>query len=144
MAVYQITRNICTYTSSLKFHLGEAFSTILLESVRKCYVWSPGGFQHRMNRTDFVSSVPIQLCNIKGTHHDDFIKWKHFRVTGHLCGEFTGQRWIHLTKASDAELSLIWAWMNAWVNNREAGDLRRHRAHYGVTVMVVIALFNPI
>ena len=27
-----------------------------------------------------------------------------FRVTGHLCGEFTGFRWIPLTKASDAEL----------------------------------------
>ena len=27
-----------------------------------------------------------------------------FRVTGHLCGEFTGPRWIPLTKASDAEL----------------------------------------
>ena len=27
------------------------------------------------------------------------------RVTGHLCGEFTGPRWIPRTKASDAELS---------------------------------------
>ena len=27
-----------------------------------------------------------------------------FRVTGHLCGEFTGHRWIPHTKASDAEL----------------------------------------
>ena len=27
-----------------------------------------------------------------------------FRVTAHLCGEFTGPRWILLTKASDAEL----------------------------------------
>ena len=27
-----------------------------------------------------------------------------FRVTGHLCGEFTGLRWIPHTKASDAEL----------------------------------------
>ena len=27
-----------------------------------------------------------------------------FRVTGPLCGEFTGLRWIPLTKASDAEL----------------------------------------
>ena len=25
---------------------------------------------------------------------------------------------------------------NGWVNNREAGDLRRHRAHYDVIVMV--------
>ena len=31
--------------------------------------------------------------------------------------------------------SLICAWINAWVNNRETGDLRRHRAHYDVIVM---------
>ena len=31
---------------------------------------------------------------------------------------------------------LICAWINGWVNNREAGDLRRHRAHYDVTVML--------
>ena len=30
-----------------------------------------------------------------------------FRVTGHLCGEFTGPRWIPHTKASDAELWCI-------------------------------------
>ena len=30
-----------------------------------------------------------------------------FRVTGHLCGEFTGHRWIPHTKASDAELSFF-------------------------------------
>ena len=32
-------------------------------------------------------------------------------------------------------LSLICAWINVWVNNREAGDLRRQGAHYDVTVM---------
>ena len=31
--------------------------------------------------------------------------------------------------------SLICSRMNDWVNNREAGDLRRRRAHYDVTVM---------
>ena len=30
---------------------------------------------------------------------------------------------------------LIYAWINGWVNNRKAGDLRRHCAHYDVTVM---------
>ena len=34
--------------------------------------------------------------------------------------------------------SLICAWINGWVNNREAGGLRRHRAHYDVTVMICI------
>ena len=30
-----------------------------------------------------------------------------FRVTGHLCGEFTGPRWIPNTKASDAEFDVF-------------------------------------
>ena len=61
-----------------------------------------------------------------------------FCVTGHLCGEFTGTRWIPGTKASDAELwCFLWCcvWINDWVNNREAGDLRRYRTHYVVIVM---------
>ena len=31
--------------------------------------------------------------------------------------------------------SLICAWTNEWVNNRDADDLRYHRAHYDITVM---------
>ena len=30
----------------------------------------------------------------------------------------------------------ICVWINGWVNNREAGDLRRYRAHYDVIVMI--------
>ena len=60
-----------------------------------------------------------------------------FRVTGHLCGEFTGPRWIPtqrpMTRSFD--FSLICVWINDWVNNREAGDLRRYLAHHDVTVM---------
>ena len=60
-----------------------------------------------------------------------------FRVTGHLCGEFTSHRWIPRTKASDAELwfFFICAWIHGWVNNRKACYLRRHDAHYDVSVM---------
>ena len=61
-----------------------------------------------------------------------------FRVTDPLCGEFTGHRWIPRTKASVAELwCFLWFahWINCWVNNREAGDLRRHCAHYEIIVM---------
>ena len=32
--------------------------------------------------------------------------------------------------------SLICAWINGWVNNREAGDLRCYITHYDVTVMI--------
>ena len=36
--------------------------------------------------------------------------------------------------------SLICVWINGWVNNREAGDWRRHRGHYDVNIMVPISL----
>ena len=31
--------------------------------------------------------------------------------------------------------TFIYTWNNNWANNRVAGDLRRHRAHYDVIVM---------
>ena len=34
--------------------------------------------------------------------------------------------------------SLICIWINGWVNNREAGDLRSYRAHYDVIVMLLL------
>ena len=33
--------------------------------------------------------------------------------------------------------SLICAWINGWVNNHKVGNLRRHSAHYDVTVMLI-------
>ena len=57
-----------------------------------------------------------------------------FRVTGHLCGP----RWIPHIKGQwrgALMFSLICIWISGWVNNGEAGDLRRYRAHYDVTVM---------
>ena len=66
-----------------------------------------------------------------------------FRGTGPLCGEFTGHRWIPMTKANDTE---IWCFLwcapeiNGWINKRETGDSRRHRAHYDVIVMISFRL----
>ena len=78
--------------------------------------------------------------------HDD-IKWKHFRVPAHLCGEFTGHRWILRHKGQWRGVlmfSLICAWISGWINNREAGGLRRYHAHYNVTVMISRELYNNI
>ena len=70
--------------------------------------------------------------------HDDIIKWKHFP----RCWPFV--RRIHRSPVNSPHtdqwrralmFSLIYAWINGWVNNREAGDLRRHLAHCDVTVM---------
>ena len=48
-----------------------------------------------------------------------------------VTGEFPAQRPVRRS----FDVSLIYAWINSWVNNREAGDLRRHRANYDVMVM---------
>ena len=48
-----------------------------------------------------------------------------------VAGEFPAQRPV--TRSFD--VFFICAWINRWVNSREAGDLRRHRAHYDVIVM---------
>ena len=40
--------------------------------------------------------------------------------------------------------SSICAWTNDWANNLDAGDLRRHRAHYDVTAMIRSGYDSPI
>ena len=73
------------------------------------------------------------------TFHDDVIKWKHFP----RCWPFvrgirrSPVRCPHKVQWRGALMfSLICDWINGWVNNREAGDLRRHRDLYDVTVML--------
>ena len=49
-----------------------------------------------------------------------------------ITGELPSQRPV----ARSFDIFFICAWINGWANNREAGDLRRHRAHYDVIVMM--------
>ena len=86
---------------------------------------------------NYVDVIPM-LSWRRNTYNTMTSSWKHFRVTGPFSEEFNGHRWIPLAKASDAELwCFLWSapWINGWVNNREACDFRRHRAHYEVIVM---------
>ena len=70
--------------------------------------------------------------------HDDVIIWKHFTRYWPFV------RGIHRSPVNSPHKGqwrgalmfyLICVWINGWVNNREAGYLRRHRAHYDVIVM---------
>ena len=39
--------------------------------------------------------------------------------------------------------SLICAQISGWVNNDDAGDMRRHRSHYDVIVMMMVVRMKP-
>ena len=61
-----------------------------------------------------------------------------FRVIGPLWGKFTNQFVDSPHKGQwrgALMFSLTYDWTNNWANNQDAGDLRRHRTHYYVTVM---------
>ena len=77
---------------------------------------------------------------LKGEIHDDVIKWKHFPRYRHFVREIhrSAVNFPHKGQWRGALMFyFIYAWINGWVNNRKAGDLRRHRAHYDVIVMTL-------
>ena len=90
------------------------------------------------------TSYTILFTNISEEHHfSNCPGWRHqmkiFSAWLAICagnspvtGEFPAQRPVALVA------SLICVWINGCVNNREAGDLRRHRAHNDVIVMMVV------
>ena len=94
--------------------------------------------KHHYCPNKFVVRCPVPIRRRIHYHMMTSSNGNIFRVTGHLCREFTGPRWILLTEASALMFSLICAWINGWVNNRKAGDLRRNRAHYDVSVMTLL------
>ena len=77
--------------------------------------------------------------------HDDVMKWMHFpRYWSFVRG-------IHRSPVNSPHkgqwrgalmFALICTRINGWVNNGEAGDLRRHRVHFDVIIM--FALFSKI
>ena len=108
-------------------------------------VWQKFQFVMEVPSFSMMSLWLIGAIWCHRTWHDDVIKWNHFpRYWPFVWGihrppvnsPHKGQRRGALM------FSLICARMNVWVNNREAGDLRRHRANYDFTVMVHIGSGN--
>ena len=87
-----------------------------------------------ISRLSLAKHHPCYLRSL--TLHDDIIKWKHFPRYWPVV------RGIHRSPPHKGQwrkafmFSLIGTWTNVWVNNRDAGDLRRHSTHYDVTVML--------
>ena len=102
------------------------------------YTADPGFSKHASN--EFWSHVPRRQSAMGPTAAPSW--WRHQMETFSAYWPFV--REIHRSPVNSPhkgqwrgalKFSLICAWINGSVNNREVGDLRRHRAHYDVTVM---------
>ena len=83
--------------------------------------------------------VHIDFPRYTWPQHDDVIKWNHFPRNWPFVRKIhrSPVNFPHKGQWRGALMfSLIYAWINDWVNNREAGDLRRQHGHYDVIVMV--------
>ena len=104
-----------------------------------CAAVIPGVYYKHMESLWLDRVIPkFQAALNSFNNHDDVIKWKHFpRYWPFVQGIY---RWpVNSSHKGQWRgtlvFSLICAWINCWINNREADDLRRHRAHYDVIVM---------
>ena len=80
-------------------------------------VWIlPTSFNTTQNHSSLLWTLcwAVPFCRCQSVFHEDVIKWKHFRVTGPLCRDFT----VTVEFPSHrpvARFSVICAWMNGWV-----------------------------
>ena len=84
----------------------------------------------------FLWFVVIWMRSIYPYH--DVIKWKHFpRYWPFVRGIYRSSvNFPHKGQWRGAWISsLICAWTNGYANNRDAGELRRHRAYHSITAM---------
>ena len=95
----------------------------------------------RKDRQTDVRPTSALLIWTNGIHHDDVIERNHFpRYWNFVRGNHRSP--VHSPHKGHWHgaliFSLICAPTNGWANKRGIGDLRRHRAHYNVTVMMLV------
>ena len=95
---------------------------------------------------DFKKTEPIKSWNF-GVFMMVSENGNIFHFTGPLCREFTSFLVNSPHKGQWRRaliLSFICIWINGWLNNCEAGDLRSHHAHYDVIAVFVEAFPAPL
>ena len=82
------------------------FNMLINQAWRSDALWRPESWSTLGSDNGLVLDNTKSLREPVSTYHDMMTSSNgdNFRVTGLLCGEFTGPRWIPHTNASDAEL----------------------------------------
>ena len=89
------------------------------------------------------SEATLKWRNIS---HDNDINWEHFPRYRPFV---TGIHWSLVDSPHKGQwhrvfmFSWICPWTNGWTNSQDVGDLKRHRAHYCVTIMWIQMVIHP-
>ena len=92
----------------------------------------------KYNQNKQITNIYIWDILLYHSDHNDVIKWKHFP---HYWPFVRGIHWSPVNSPHKGQwhgalmFSLIYAWINGWLNNPEASKLRHHCAHYDAIVM---------
>ena len=138
ISTQSVSRSLCIWWCCLLFCYGYALGAQWIGVIYSSIHWN-----NRIMATQGVTLCghytvfPVAMKYL-WIIHDDVIKWKRFpRYWPFVRG-------IHRSAGNSPHkgqwrgaLMFLWSapWINGWVNTREAGDLRRNRAHYDVIVM---------
>ena len=108
--------------------------TIELGRIIKGYLYND------VNCTYSWRLLPSRTSGENSHRHGDVIKWKQFpRYWPFVQG--IHRSLVNYPHKGQWRGALMFYFICVWVNNRQAGDLRRHRAHYDV---IVISGLHPV
>ena len=109
-----------------------------IQRISKTPEWFTHKLEFLVQCWNHVGTILTQRMSFR---HDDVIKWKLFSALLAICA---GNSPVLVNSPHKGQgrgalmFSLIYVWINGWVNNHEAGDLRRYCVHYDVIVMAQV------
>ena len=138
----QFTRHVITYPCKQEAP-GGGRQTVGGGKTRPLQQWSfwYGDENMKINKKKHIKKNDKSQQTIN--HHDGVIKWKHFLrywpfvqgIHWSLVNSPHKGRWCGALM-----FPFICTWTNSWANNADVCDLRRHRTHYDVIVMIVVQI----
>ena len=147
----RVTLNLIILKTESGWHQIETFPALLAICERNSPVTGEFPSQRPVTRSFdvFIWSAPEQNSGDLRRHrvHDD-VNVMNAYIYIYICNSWTNDAlmlthfmkiWIKIHLISCKKMALrTSSAVVGWVNKREAGDLKRYRAHYDVTVMMVV------
>ena len=132
--------NLWQMNTEIQTNTGQCWAAVVTAHLRDL------NHKHKDTRTAFIDDMSHKIC----TWFVVATWWRHqMEAFSALMAICAGNSPVPVNSPHKGQwrgaimFSLICIWINGWVNNRAAGDLRRYRAHYDVSVMTSPCFVDP-